>query len=206
MLKLWKASLILLLLGGCALFEPERVGRAPAVGGDPARCLAELRATGTKFEEMADFATPDGCRVVNAVKLLKLGADLNRPAAMACPLALSLARFEASAMQPLARQYLGQNVRKIHHVGAYDCRKQRNGKQISQHGLGQAIDFWAFELNDGAILKVRDDWKTSGARGAFLRKLSEQACNHFHLVLTPASDYDHHDHIHVDLGPWMRCG
>jgi hypothetical protein len=69
-----------------------------------------------------------------------------------------------------------------------------------------AIDFWAFELDDGSVIKVRDDWKGNGPRALFLRKLAEGACNHFHLVLTPASDRDHYDHIHADLGPWMRCG
>lgn len=200
------SALLMLFLSACALFEPEKASRAPGIGGDPEQCLADLKASGTRFEPMADFATPDGCRVANAVKLLKLKADLNRSATMACPLALALARFDTQTVQPLAQQYLRQGVRKIHHVGAYDCRSQRDGKRLSQHGLGQAIDFWAFELDDGAILKVRDDWRGNSPRTTFLRQLAEGACRHFHLVLTPSSDYDHKDHIHVDLGPWMRCG
>jgi hypothetical protein len=206
MRKACYSVLLLLILSGCALFEPQMARRAPGMNGDPEQCLADLKGLGARFEEQADYATPDGCRVVNPVKLLKLKADLNRPASMACPLATALARFEAQAVQPLARQYLNQGVRKIHHVGAYDCRSQRDGKKLSQHGLGMAIDLWAFEMDDGGIIKVRDEWKGSGARATFLKKVADQACNFFHLVLTPASDNDHKDHIHVDLGPWMRCG
>lgn len=204
--KLLRLVILLLPLAGCSIFAPEKSVRVSVPSGDPARCLAELRSLSARFEEMADFATPDGCRVVNPVKLERTRAAFNRPATMACPLAVALIRFDEGVVQPVARQILRQGVKRIHHVGAYDCRSQRDGRRLSQHGLGMALDFWAFELDDGTIIKVRDDWQNKGNRTTFLRRISEDACQYFNLVLTPGSDRDHYDHIHVDLGPWKRCG
>jgi hypothetical protein len=205
MLKGTLSLLLLLFLGGCALVAPETGARAPISKPDPAQGLADLRASGARFRELTDISTPDGCQVANAVELQRLASGLNRPATMSCPTALALARFDSIVLRPLAREYLGQSVRTIHHVGAYDCRNQRDGKRISQHGLGQAIDLWAIELGDGTILKIRDDWRGKTASTTYLRKAAKGACDIFHLVLTPSSDYDHKDHLHLDLGPWKRC-
>ncbi len=179
--------------------------RAPALRADPAQCLADLRASGARFRELADFFTPDGCQVVNAVELQGLASGLNRPATMTCPTALAFSRLDSHVLRPLAVELLGRRGRTLHHLGAYACRNQRDGRRISQHGLGQALDLWAIELDDGQILKIRDDWRGSTPRTTYLRRAAKGACDHFHLVLTPASDYDHQDHLQLDLGPWKRC-
>jgi hypothetical protein len=51
----------------------------------------------------------------------------------------------------------------------------------------------------------RQDWAGTGPKRQFLRHLARRACDYFSVVLTPDSDADHHDHIHLDIGPDRRC-
>ena len=63
----------------------------------------------------------------------------------------------------------------------------------------------AFELVDGTMIRVRQDWNGIGRRSRFLRNVAREACDLFHVVLTPSHDNAHHDHLHFDTGPWRLC-
>ncbi len=204
---LWLLLLALLSasLSACSMFAPEPPPSPPAPPSQAQACLDELARRGAAFRLELLGETREECRVENGIVATRLPLALNRPAHMACETALALARFEEGALQPLARQHLSRSVVKIHHAGAYDCRAQRNGKRQSQHAFGRAIDILAFELDDGSLIKVKEQWRGRTPRTAFLRSAAQQACQHFNLVLTPDSDADHQDHLHVDLGPWKRC-
>lgn len=106
----------------------------------------------------------------------------------------------------LAQRHLGQAVRGVRHYGSHACRAMTgNGRRRSLHASALALDVAGFELADGSLVTVARDWRSRGPRGRFLRAVAKAACARFSVVLTPESDRDHADHIHVDLGPWKLC-
>lgn len=119
---------------------------------------------------------------------------------------LAWARFEPE-LQRLARQRLGSPITEIHHYGSYSCRRMTgNRRRMSLHSSGQALDISGFTTADGRHVSVRTGWHGDRAGRAFLVELSQAACRHFNVVLTPNHDRAHHDHLHVDIGPWRLCG
>jgi hypothetical protein len=76
---------------------------------------------------------------------------------------------------------------------------------MSRHAQGLAIDVAGFELADGRVIRVAEDWSGSGAKREFLHALARRACAYFNVVLTPDSDSDHENHFHLDVGPERSC-
>ncbi len=110
-------------------------------------------------------------------------------------------------MQPLALDELGSRATRVDHLGSYSCRRQnsRTAGRWSQHARGQAIDIAGFRLSDGTTVSVERDWNESGAKGRFLRHLAQRACRYFSVVLTPESNAEHYNHLHLDIGPDRLC-
>jgi hypothetical protein len=192
---------ILLLLAGCG-GGPERAalsGRA---------CLARLSAHDISYRpiDIGDPADPH-CQVDTAVKISRIHAAFNHPATMSCALADRLDEFEREVVQPLALDELGSRATRVDHLGSYSCRRQnsRTAGPWSQHAQGQAIDIAGFRLSDGTTVSIERDWNESGAEGQFLRHLAHRACRYFSVVLTPDSNAEHYDHLHLDIGPDRLC-
>lgn len=170
-------------------------------------CLVSLSYHASAFDTAARSVMKTGCPIETPVSLSETKTPLSRPAIMDCALALRFSAFEAAVVQPLAKKLFGQGVRIYHHYGAYACRgRSSNRKRLSEHGYGRALDIGVFELEDGTRISVAKDWKNAGRKSDFLAKLSRSACRWFSVVLTPNSDRDHHDHLHIDIGPWNKCG
>lgn len=95
----------------------------------------------------------------------------------------------------------------ISSVVSYSCRRQnsRLAGRWSQHARGQAIDIAGFHLSDGTTASIERDWSDSGAKGRFLHRLAAQACRYFSVVLTPDSNAEHYNHLHLDIGPERLC-
>jgi hypothetical protein len=191
---------LLLLLVGCGggPGSSELSGRA---------CLARLDERHVDYRPLDTVDAPQSwCRVDTAVRVTRIAAGLDKPATMSCALAARLDQFEREIVQPLARRELGQRVVRTNHLGSFSCRS-RNGRgdRLSQHGLGRAIDIAGFRLADGSTVNIAQDWAGSGNKRLFLRHLARRACEYFSVVLTPDSDADHRDHIHLDIGPDRRC-
>ena len=183
------AAMLLALLAGCAARPPQAPGAA--------QCLAELNAAGVVFESAAGPVAANGCGVANAVRVRQAGVALDQPAVMSCGLAAALVRFEHEAVRPAA----------LRHFGTYDCRRETTGRdRLSQHAHGNALDLAGFQLADGTVVTVKADWQKPGPRGEFLREVARRACSYFSVVLTPANDATHHDHLHLDIGPYRLCG
>jgi hypothetical protein len=188
-----------LLLAGC--------GGTPAPSLLSGRaCLARLDAQEVSYRPLAEVPGPSSsCHVDTAVRVSRVVAGLNHPAVMSCALASRLDEFEREVVQPLAREELGRRVVRIDQMGSFSCRGISGGSRVSQHALGLAIDIAGFRLSDGSTVSVEHDWSEPGPKRLFLRHLARRACGYFSVVLTPDSNADHYNHLHLDIGPDRLC-
>lgn len=125
---------------------------------------------------------------------------------MQCP--LSVASFLwMRELDALADKHFGQELSAIHHMGTYSCRRQRgNGSgRWSEHAFANAWDIGAFELDDGRLVRVVTGWNGEKDERAFLRDARQAACRIFNVILSPDYNAAHHDHFHVDMGPYSSC-
>jgi len=203
----------LALLAGCVPAPADlRPPPAAVVAPPPASpsafqmCQGDLDELGIDFQLVPAFSTERGCGLADGVKIASDGVDLNQPVSLSCELAVAVASFEYEWIEPLARRYFGEGVRRIYHAGGYACRDIRgNGHGLSEHARGRAIDLTGFELTDGTVINVARDWAPSGPKSRFLHALAQHACERFDVVLTPDHDAIHHDHLHLDLSGRKFC-
>ena len=122
-------------------------------------------------------------------------------ATLACPLVSRLDQWMASAVQPAAQRWFGQQVVELKQSSAYSCRGMTGNPRarISEHAFGNALDIAAFTLADGRRVTVKNGWHGTPEEQGFLRDVHAAACEHFSTVLAPGSNRFHYDHIHVDL-------
>lgn len=188
----------LALLAGCG-------GPGLPLGG--AQCLAWLDANAVGYTPADPGETKDPrCPIDTAVRVTHTAAALNHPALMSCALAVRLEALEHDVVPRLAAEDLGQRVSRIEHLGAYSCRPSTGRRdRLSTHAFGLAIDISGFRLADGSLVSVEQDWWTPGPKREFLHHLVRSACAYFSVVLTPASNRDHYNHIHLDIGPDRVC-
>jgi hypothetical protein len=196
------ALLLPALLAACAAPPPP----LPAQEGG-ARCLARLDQAGVSYVITPSPTSTGACAVDTPVRVSAAGITWNRPGVVSCAFALELDAFVREEVQPLALARFGQEVRRLRHFGTYACRREAgNGSRWSVHASGRAIDLAGFELADGTLITVERDWYGGDAKSSFLHTLARRACGRFSVVLTPDSDRDHRNHIHLDSGPWKLCG
>jgi hypothetical protein len=198
--ELYRLTLLLpVLLAACAGPPPAREGEA---------CLARLDAAGVDYALAAMPASIEACTVETPVRVSAAGVPWNQPGVVSCGFALDLDAFIREDVEPLALAEFGQTVRELEHFGTYACRRETGNhhRRWSVHGSGRAMDLAGFVLADGTTIRVERDWRGHGAKSRFLHAVAERACARFHLVLTPQSDRDHRNHIHIDDGPWKLCG
>lgn len=136
-------------------------------------------------------------------------AGMLRPgeANMQCPLAVGTYIW-LREINNLAQKHLGSSLKHVYHVGTYSCRRQNgnNSGQWSEHAYANAWDITGFELEDGRIISVLNDWKSKDKkRQKFLRNVRNKACKIFRVTLSPDYNKAHHDHFHVDMGPRTAC-
>jgi hypothetical protein len=187
-----------LLLAGCGTSGPTGLS-GPA-------CLARLTAQEVQYRPVDSVSTADSrCQVDTAVRVSRVEAGLNHPAVMSCALASRLDDFEREVVQPLAAAELGRRVVRINHLGSFSCRAVRGGSRLSEHATGRAIDVAGFRLSDGTTVSVQHDWSEHGPKRLFLHRLARRACRYFSVVLTPDSNAEHYDHIHLDIGRDRLC-
>ena len=192
-------TVILTALSGCVhVPAPEESGGA---------CLADLDTLGVAYRTIDMGESHDQrCHVATAVKVSRIGEPFNHPATMSCLLARQLDEFEHGAVQKLAMENFGHRVVRVDHLGAYSCRASTGRRdQLSEHAYGLAIDISGFRLSDGTTVSVERDWSRPGPKGTFLHELAKSACGYFSVVLTPNSNADHFNHMHLDLGPYRLC-
>ena len=179
-------------------------GHIPA---NDATCLKELGKRDVFFRRQGDFSEPTGCKVKSAVRLSRAGhVQFDNAPLLTCTMALQLARFSEDKLQSAARDVLGTTVKRMHHIGTYNCRSMRQFKGVlSQHAFANAIDVSGFELANGNVINVATDWKTNNDKANFLKRVSIDACAAFHVAVSPDGDANHFNHFHWDMGPYRSC-
>ena len=126
---------------------------------------------------------------------------------MQCPLAVGSYMW-LREVNRLATTHFGSELKKVHHVGTYSCRRQNGNSsgQWSEHAFANAWDITGFELEDGRMISVLKDWNGSDkTRKKFLRGARDKACKIFRVTLSPDYNAAHRDHFHVDMGPSSAC-
>jgi hypothetical protein len=164
-------------------------------GGD--RCLDQLRAAGVSFQALEDkrgVQTP--VSIEGPIGGIRYWTAAAGPMVSDCRLALALAR-----VGPELRD-LG--ITAIRFSGAYSYRMAKVGR-LSLHAYGLALDVHEVTA-DGRSYEVIRDFRRGLSNGcaADAPLLNRLACRFaqlriFQELLTPDSNADHRDHLHVAL-------
>jgi hypothetical protein len=165
---------------------------------DGQRCLERLGALGVTWKKARSTRKVVTPVVVPSMMFgsIKLTSIFRKPPfVMDCHLAEALARH--------GQILHDQGVRELRFSSIHSYRSVRRdgyeGKALSRHALGLAVDVYEFVLDDGTKLVVAQDYHEEA--GAALRE-AEDALNTtggFRTLLTPRSDpRSHHDHFHFE--------
>ena len=198
------ALLALAMLAACASTPVPPAARVPRVSGEA--CLTDLNRHGMSYQIAPEPASTGGCRIDTPIRAYGLSIRWNQPATMSCELGDVLMRFESEVVEESAIRILGKPVVSERNLGAFSCRAEAGSRhRLSQHALGRAIDLAGWTLADGSRIDVEKDWTDRGPRGRFLHAVAEGACRYFSVVLTPATNPLHRDHLHLDIGSDRLC-
>lgn len=131
---------------------------------------------------------------------------------VACPVAMALSRFEV-VVQEEAKRHLGRAVKKIRHMGTYNCREMAAYPGwVSEHSYANAIDIRSFTLAGGKEIPVLGHYGEPGAPKTaserFLQAVARRTVDEdiFSVVLTPAFDRLHRNHFHLDMARYRVDG
>lgn len=176
---------------------------------DPMLCRTALAGPRLEASPVADTADTQGCGWSNAVRTRSLGATRLEVPQITCGMAAALAMWMEHTVQPAAHASLGSRVTGIEHMGSFACRNIRGNPVFaahrSQHASANALDIKGFRLADGRLIRIKTDWGKSSGEAHFLAAVLTGACPYFRVAIGPAYNAAHHDHFHLDRGPWRVC-
>lgn len=131
---------------------------------------------------------------------------------VACPVAMAMSRFEV-VVQEEAKRHLGRPVKKIRHMGTYNCREMAAYPGwVSEHSYANAIDVRSFTLQGGKEITVLGNYGEPGdpqtRAERFLQAVARRTVDEdiFSVVLTPAFDRLHRNHFHLDMARYRVDG
>jgi hypothetical protein len=217
------------LLGACGSLIPDgRGGPAPGSASTTARaparpatpigsprqsiipraedngCIADLGASGARFDLLPDTYAAPGCNKLGTVQLMALAGD-RAPLSIAnlgpvkCNVAKAFGDWARFGVDRAAREILGSPVARIETMGSYACRTVAGTDRLSAHARAEAIDVAAFVLADGRRIVLKRDWQGGdAATREFLRVVHKSACKRFGTVLGPEYNAAHQDHFHLE--------
>lgn len=221
-LRGWTLLAGALALAGCGSLVPggtERSARSSARPGVPvvvgvpreqsprpeeARCLADLGASGARFDPLPDTYAAPGCNKLGTVQLMALAGDrapvsVGNLGPVRCDLAKAFGEWARFGVDRAARQILGSRLARIETMGSYSCRNVAGSARRSAHARAEAIDVSGFVLADGRRIDLRRDWDGGdAATREFLRVVHASACKRFGTVLGPEYNAAHADHFHLE--------
>lgn len=160
-------------------------------------CLSRLRESGVAFQEVSEkrgVSTPIAIEgPIGGVKYFTLGSA---PMVSDCRLALALAK--------VAPELRGLGITAMRFSGAYSYRMAKVGR-LSLHAYGLALDVHEV-IADGRSYVVARDFARGLPNGCAEQAplLNRLACRLVELrlfqeLLTPDSNADHHDHLHLAI-------
>lgn len=178
--------------------------RSFAPRASEAGCLADLGASGARFDPVPDTYAAPGCNQLGTVQLMALAGD-RAPLSIAnlgpvqCQVAKTFGDWARFGVDRAARQLLGSPVARIETMGSYNCRNVAGTEVRSAHARAEAIDVSAFVLADGRRIVLKRDWQGGdAATREFLRVVHKSACKRFGTVLGPEYNAAHQDHFHLE--------
>lgn len=172
------------------------------------RCLRFLGEQDVAYAPVPDRTQGDFCTVEGAGVVGPQGLAFSPPSpTMTCGLTAALAVWTRQSVLPASRALLGSDVVAIDHYGTFACRRiyGRVEGRVSQHAHASAFDVAAFRLRDGRRISVLRDWKGGGPEAAFLRRVRDDGCRLFRVVLSPDYNAAHANHLHFDMSPYRLC-
>jgi hypothetical protein len=178
------------------------------IAADPGRCMAFLDREDVAFSPAPDRDDGGFCVVRHALRLGPQDLRLSPAAPMAtCGLGAAVALWTRQSVQPAAREIFGQEVIQLDHFGTYACRRiyGRAEGRPSRHASAEALDVAGFRLADGRRISVLEDWRDPGAKGRFLRRVHDDGCRLFQVVLSPDYNAAHANHLHFDMSAYRLC-
>jgi hypothetical protein len=208
---------ILALLGACSVLPESQqapVKRSTLVftpNPETRQCLAQLGTARASFTPLPDQYYGAGCSTVGTVRLASLKSDrrdlaLSNLGPVTCPLAEGFAGWVRFGVDRAAQQILGSALVRIETMGSYNCRNIAGSGRRSGHATASAIDVSGFVLADGRRITVAQDWSSGSAEERkFLQTIHTSACKRFGMVLGPAYNAAHRDHLHLELSGRAMC-
>lgn len=174
---------------------------------DKPLCFTLLDRAGVEYTRLDKPSDTPACGIADGLTLEKSLTPYSGALTISCRLAATLYMWERHVVIPAAEELLGQRVKRIETLGAYSCRRVNNEKagRWSEHAHGEAVDISGFTLEDGTRILVKDAFRNTDARGAFLRRVRDQACGLFSTTLSPDYNALHADHLHLDMGVFAIC-
>jgi hypothetical protein len=178
------------------------MSRAPRP--DESECLADLGASGARFDPVPDTYAAPGCNKLGTVQLMALAGDraplsISNLGPVRCSVAKAFGDWARFGVDRAARQILGSPVAKIETMGSYNCRNIAGTDVRSAHARAEAIDVSGFVLADGRRIVLKRDWDGGdAATREFLRVVHKSACKRFGTVLGPQYNAAHADHFHLE--------
>lgn len=171
---------------------------------EDASCIADLGASGARFDRLPDTYAAPGCNKLGTVQLMALAGD-RAPLSIAnlgpvqCHVAKAFGDWARFGVDRAARQILRSPVARIETMGSYSCRNVAGTERRSAHARAEAIDVSAFVLADGRRIELKRDWQGGdAATREFLRVVHKSACKRFGTVLGPEYNAAHEDHFHLE--------
>jgi hypothetical protein len=175
-------------------FTPELIA-AEFPSGD--QCLSQLRELGVPFQVLSDkrgVSTPIALEgPIGGVRYWTAAAG---PMVSDCRLALALGK--------VSPELRGLGISAVRFSGAYSYRMARVGR-LSLHAYGLALDVHEV-IADGKSYVVTRDFAKGLPNGCAEQAplLNRLACRLaqlriFQELLTPDSNADHHDHLHIAI-------
>ncbi|MEQ8411164.1 MAG: extensin family protein [Erythrobacter sp.] len=176
--------------------------------GPVANCIADLGASGARFEPLPDTYAAPGCNKLGTVRLSALSGDdgmfgISNLGPVKCGTAKAFTDWARFGVDRAARQILGSPLMRIETMGSYACRNVAGTDRRSAHARAEAIDVSGFVLEDGRRITLSGDWNDgTAAEREFLRVVHRSACKRFGTVLGPQYNAAHRDHFHLEgTGP-----
>ncbi len=154
--------------------------------------------------EVLDDISNGQCGIDNPVAVhVVAGVELSTPATLNCRTANSLANWVENDAQDAVKN-LRSRITGMRVLASYACRTRnsQSGARLSEHALGNAIDFGSFTLANGTVLSIEDDWRRRNKEGTAIRALVDSACGPFGTVLGPDADRFHQDNLHLDTAEY----